>query len=48
MKRGMAWLFVLLSVAQGAPAQTTFHGNAARTGAYESGGSTDGFLDALR
>lgn len=38
MKRGIAWLFVLLSVAQSAPAQTTFHGSVARTGVYDSPG----------
>jgi outer membrane protein assembly factor BamB len=38
MKRLAAWLFVLLVALQTALAQTTFHGNAARTGVYTSSG----------
>ena len=38
MKRHAPLLLVLLVALQSAPAQTTFHGNAARTGVYESPG----------
>ncbi len=38
MKRHLPLVLVLLVFWQSAPAQTTFHGNAARTGVYESHG----------